>query len=255
MPKNTFTRLFEQVIRQYLRFAIRKSRFVVGFVAVIAIFAISWLVIARPLRLDTDLASLLPKDLPCVTESSRISERVGSIDLLVVAIQSPRPDDNIDFSNEILEKIKSLPDITWAANREDKSYFRDHRLLYLETEDLREIVSRVEKRAAYEKKFLIPSMSLWKMSHLRASIFPIFCVGTRIASSGWERTAWMKSQMTPAGSTTRTTLHLPREILLRSSRGQENSLLISTLPNTWLREWKNSSRRRILIETAICASR
>lgn len=142
----------EKYIERFIRFIIGRPVHVVAAVLLTAVAAAGWLIAFRPLRLDTNFTTLLPDDLPCVVESRRVSKLVGSTDFLYVAIESPVPADNIAFAEEVASRLQALPYIDWVATKEDKSYFRRHRLLYIDTDDLKEVVRRARVRVDYEKQ-------------------------------------------------------------------------------------------------------
>ncbi|MBN2716736.1 MAG: hypothetical protein JXX14_12860, partial [Deltaproteobacteria bacterium] len=143
-------------LSRFVRYTVEKPIQVVLVVLLVTAIAVGWLLIWKPLKLDTNFASLLPDDLPCVVESRRVSRLVGSTDYLYVAIESKNPADNKAFAEDIAARLKALKEIDWVATREDKSFFRQRRLLYLETDDLREIVNRAGDRVRYEKKIANP---------------------------------------------------------------------------------------------------
>jgi hypothetical protein len=146
----------ERLLRLFLRFVISHPWTVVAIFALVTVVAAVWLAVFRPLSLDTNFTTLLPDDLPCVVESRRISELVGSTDHLIVAIESPVAADNVAFAEDIAERLGALPGLDWVSTREDKSFFRERRLLYLDEDDLREIVRRGRDRVEYEKKIANP---------------------------------------------------------------------------------------------------
>jgi hypothetical protein len=145
-----------RLLRVFLHSVVVHPWTVVAAFALVTGVAAVWLAVFRPLSLDTNFTSLLPDDLPCVVESRRISELVGSTDNLIIAIESPVPADNLAFADEIADRLRALPDLDWVSTREDKAFFRDRRLLYLDTADLREIVDRGRERVEYEKKVANP---------------------------------------------------------------------------------------------------
>ncbi|MBN2341153.1 MAG: MMPL family transporter [Deltaproteobacteria bacterium] len=143
-------------LQRFVDFTLQKPVLIVVAVLVLTVISALWLVLFKPLKLDTNFASLLPDDLPCVVESRRVSKLVGSTDYLYIAIESKVPADNKAFADDIAKKLKKLKDIDWVATKEDKSFFRKRRLLYLDTPDLAEIVKRAGDRVRYEKKIANP---------------------------------------------------------------------------------------------------
>jgi uncharacterized protein len=144
------------ILRRYLKFVIRHAGVVTIAVILLATGTAAWLVLASPIKLDTNFTTLLPQELPCVIESKRISELIGSTDYLMVTVQSPVVEDNIAIIEEIAKKLKSFPEIEWISTVQDRSYFRNRRLLYLDTPDLETVLQRAKARLDYEKKIANP---------------------------------------------------------------------------------------------------
>ncbi len=149
-------RFGERQFDSFVQFLLRRPLVPVGIVVLLTAISAFWLIAFKPLRLDTNFTTLLPDELPCVVESRRVSRLVGSTDFLYIAITSPVPADNMAFAQDMAKRLASLPFIDWVTTREDKSFFRRHRLLYLETADLQTIVRRAKARVAYEKKVANP---------------------------------------------------------------------------------------------------
>ena len=146
----------EKYLKKYVHFVVNHPWKLLLTALIVTAGATAWVVLAKPLRLDTSFTTLLPEELPCVREATRTSELLGSTDYLTIAVESPNPEDNREFVEALLPEIQKLPEVTWAAVTEDKSFFRDRLLLYLDTEDLREIVARAKSRVDYEKKIANP---------------------------------------------------------------------------------------------------
>ncbi|MCK9523221.1 MAG: MMPL family transporter [Proteobacteria bacterium] len=143
-----FDRQIERIIRHPIRILVTMALLIAA--------TLTWLLTTSPLSLDTNFASLLPDDLPCVVESKRIAKHVGSTDHLYIAIESASFADNIAVAKQIAAALDALPEIEWVTIEEDKSFFRKHRLLYLDTPDLQQIVDRATERVQYEKKIANP---------------------------------------------------------------------------------------------------
>ncbi len=145
-----------KLLRKYLTVVIAHPWAIVLSIALITAVAATWLIVFHPLKLDTSFTSLLPDDLPCVIESRRTSKLVGSTDYLIIAIDSPVPADNMAFADEIATRLEKWPEIDWVTTNEDKSYFRDRRLMFLDVDDLKKVVRRAKERVDYEKKIANP---------------------------------------------------------------------------------------------------
>ena len=146
----------DKLLRNYCGFVVKKPLLFFLPILLATVLMSVWLLTATPLKLDTDFNTLLPGDIPCVLEAERISKQMGSTDYLIVAVESPVPEDNRAFIDAIVPKISALPEVTWASVGEDKSFFRDHFALYLDTADLEEIVRRAKARVDYEREGVNP---------------------------------------------------------------------------------------------------
>lgn len=146
----------EQLLKRYISLAIRRAWTITLAFVLLAAVAGYWLFAYSPLKLDTDFTTLLPDDLPCVIESRRVSKLIGSTDYLIVAVDSPNVEDNLAFIDDMARKLATLPELEWVSVKQDRSYFRDRRLLYMDKEDLKHIVKRAQARLDYEKKIRNP---------------------------------------------------------------------------------------------------
>ena len=146
----------EKILNRFLRFVIANPALILLAVLFITVGSGTWLFVCRPLSLDTNFTTLLPQDLPCVMESHRISKSIGSTDYLTVSVESPVPEDNRAFIEDIVPRLQAMPEITWVTVNENKEFFRDRLLLYMEVDDLKNVVKRAKNRVDYEKKIANP---------------------------------------------------------------------------------------------------
>ncbi|MFO1518920.1 MAG: MMPL family transporter [bacterium] len=120
----------------------------------ILLFAFS-LYEARHLKLKSDFKELLPENFQSVKDLNRIIDRVGGVGSLVIAVESPNPQDSIRFANDLVARLKQYP--PEFMNRieynisETKKFFEDNKYLYMNTEDLEEIRDRLQRRIQKEK--------------------------------------------------------------------------------------------------------
>lgn len=146
----------KKLLNSYLDFTIRRAWLIVLIFVLMTGGTATWLIVFEPLKLDTSFLTLLPQDLPCVKASRESSRLIGSTDNLIIAVESPNVRDNMAFIDEMAERLKDLPEIYWMSVEEDKTFFRDRRLLYLDVPDLKTIVGRAKDRVDYEKKMANP---------------------------------------------------------------------------------------------------
>ena len=145
-----------RLIRTYLDFTMRRAGSIVAFTLIASAVLAYWLVAYRPLGLDTNFTTLLPQEMPCVVASKRISKLMGSTDHLIIAIDSPSPEDNIAFTDDMAKALREFDELDYVTDRQDTTFFRQRLLQYLEIDDLKTIQKRADDRLKYEKKIRNP---------------------------------------------------------------------------------------------------
>lgn len=133
---------------RYARWAVRHPWTVLaaGLAAcVLAAFA------ARHLRVSSDLAALLPDDTPSVANLRLAAERLGSTDLLYVAVQSPDPDANHRYLDSVASVVSRWPEHPLVLHKLAAGYFVDHALYYVDLADLEAIRENLRRRIEWEK--------------------------------------------------------------------------------------------------------
>ncbi len=93
-----------------------------------------------------DVKELLPSNAQSVLTLNELERRFGGRSYLNITIESPSREANRRFSDALVEGIKKLPNIRSVRNKlgEEKSFFEQHKWLYVDLEDLEEIQERVE---------------------------------------------------------------------------------------------------------------
>lgn len=109
---------------------------------------------ARNMRLDTDITSLMPDGIASVENLEKVVEKTGGYSSIMVVVNSPDPDNNIQFLEDLRESVLQWDWVSSAEYAEDIEIFQQHQLLYVDVEDLREVRSRFGDRIEYEKKNL-----------------------------------------------------------------------------------------------------
>lgn len=110
------------------------------------------LVAARDLRLDADLAELLPASFQSVRDLERLKERFGGIGYVVVVAQGGEPEALRRFADDVAPQLEALPAIRFVEYRRPVEFFERHALYYLDLEDLETIRSRLAAREAWERR-------------------------------------------------------------------------------------------------------
>jgi hypothetical protein len=127
---------------QYARFIERHAgAVIVGFLLLTAFFALS----LRRLELRTSFEDLLPDGQPSVTALHEIVERVGGVGTLNVAIESEDKEASKRFARDLaaalqIRMAKDLHTIDWTM-APVRRFFEKNGVLYLKTEELRELES------------------------------------------------------------------------------------------------------------------
>ncbi len=135
----------EKWVTRYVEFATTKP--VVLLVAAL-VTAVASGFAAKRLRLSTSFSRLLPANTPSVRTAREAQRRVGSTDLLVVALQSNDPKKNAAFAEVLglrLRRMKALGSVLWKI---DRSFFTKNGLLYLDLPDLQALRDSIKRLLA-----------------------------------------------------------------------------------------------------------
>ncbi|MEX2601438.1 MAG: MMPL family transporter, partial [Balneolaceae bacterium] len=136
--------LLRPLIRMNYRYPLIVLLVSVGFAILGASYAVK-------LKIDTDIANLLPKSNPTVHALEQLQETVGSETVMEVAVRSPDFNANIEFAERLMEESLQLYDerrgafyFTRAEFRRETETLRDNALYLATTEELQEIISWLE---------------------------------------------------------------------------------------------------------------
>ncbi|MFH0800450.1 MAG: MMPL family transporter [Pseudomonadota bacterium] len=137
---------------RYLRFA-NRHRWLCCFFAV-ALFAAS-LLVAGGLELRSSLKELLPPNSPAVVWLDRMLDRVGGISVLTVTIESPDPQANMRFADDLTAKVSALPEgeVRYVISNigQIRQFYENNALHYIDLKDLGILYDRVKMLVDYEK--------------------------------------------------------------------------------------------------------
>jgi predicted RND superfamily exporter protein len=111
---------------------------------------------AAQLRLQTDLADLLPRDYVSVRELNRIKEQVGGIGPLLIVITGDDLDQVVRFVLVLADSLERSPRITAVGRGKNAEFLSRNRLLYMELADLQSLHQRLADRVEAEKLRLSP---------------------------------------------------------------------------------------------------
>jgi predicted RND superfamily exporter protein len=133
---------FARGVRRYVDTAFARPWLVL---AVLAAFTALCVWRGTLIRVETDLKRLLPEDADSVVALEAARERRGESDQFVIAVTSPDPLATVQLVDALAERMQQWPEVEWVAVQEDRSFFREHALLYLPVDDLRRIHDNLKR--------------------------------------------------------------------------------------------------------------
>ena len=110
-------------------------------------------------KLETDLVALIPENYQSVQTLNEIKQRVGGVGSLVVLVQSPDFEANRRFAEDLAHELqdeKYETYINFVDYKRDAEFYRKNALLFMETDDLDEILARIDDYIVQEKLKLSP---------------------------------------------------------------------------------------------------
>jgi predicted RND superfamily exporter protein/phosphatidylglycerophosphatase A len=106
---------------------------------------------ARNLRIDADLANLLPKHFQSVQDLERLKVRFGGVGYVVVVGHGAEPEVLERFAEDAAPRLAALEAVRYVDYKRPLQWFKDRALYYMDTEDLLVLQERLEDRANYER--------------------------------------------------------------------------------------------------------
>ncbi len=137
------------------------SRFVHRFVAryyvritliSVLVTAVAVWVIATQWNINSDFRALLPQDSEAAAAMQQVGERVGSGSALFVVVDSPDMEANKRFAADFAEQLREMPSVALAHFHNERDFFDERRLLFLERDDLETLRERIADEIEAEKK-------------------------------------------------------------------------------------------------------
>ena len=134
--------MFEQLVRKYSHAAMRSPvLLLLGY----AVFTALCVFLATKLRLETDLADLLPEDAPSVIARDEARQRTTSTDQFLIAVESTNALANVRFVDALTEALSDWDEVVAFEKEQDNSFYRDRALLLLPVEDLQRVKERLQR--------------------------------------------------------------------------------------------------------------
>jgi len=112
--------------------------------------------LASKLEFKSNFQDLLPDHFSSVKVLKEVTKKIGGIGYVTVIIHTEDIPQGEKYTAAIAKEVEKVPEIRFVDHRVDVDFFKDRMLLYLDTEDLHEILRRFERKRAYEKKMMNP---------------------------------------------------------------------------------------------------
>lgn len=110
-------------------------------------------------KLETDIVALIPENYQSVKTLEEIKQRVGGVGSLTVLVQSPDFEANTRFVEDLARELRGeeyAHYINFVDYKNDVEFYRKNALLFMETGDLDEILTRIDDYIIQEKLKLSP---------------------------------------------------------------------------------------------------
>jgi hypothetical protein len=110
--------------------------------------------IAKGLKLDANITSLMPDGVPSVDNLKEVIAKTGGYSNAMILVESPDPDAAIRYLDDLAARIRDKEWVTSAEYSENTAIFERNKLIYVDQEDLQEMDRRLAERMTYEKEHL-----------------------------------------------------------------------------------------------------
>lgn len=107
---------------------------------------------ARTLKIQADLAGLLPKTFDSVQNVDRFQDEFGEIGYVVVVASAKDSARLKAFADALAPRLAALPDVRYVDHKRPTSFMEDRALYYVATDKLADLRNQIEDRAIWEKR-------------------------------------------------------------------------------------------------------
>jgi predicted RND superfamily exporter protein len=147
MMHQLFKRAIEGLVR---RIVVPHHRSIVAVSLVVTTLS-AWVIVSQ-WNINSNLRVLLPEHSQAAQSMRRVDARVGSSTSLFVVVDSPDMEANKEFARAYAQQLRELPSVALAHFHNDKQFFEDHQLLYLDEETLADLRRHVDSEIEEAKK-------------------------------------------------------------------------------------------------------
>ena len=139
-------RLHEWVSRRVRRLLLRTVAQPVATLLLVALVTAGAVYLGTKLDIRATMEELFPESTPHIKRLKELEKWLGYTSQVKLIIASPDAEANQRFAQDLCNKLSVHPDIQRLECRRDISFFRKNGLLYLELEDLQQILADVKAR-------------------------------------------------------------------------------------------------------------
>ncbi|MDH5547549.1 MAG: MMPL family transporter [Gammaproteobacteria bacterium] len=107
--------------------------------------------VAKQIKLDADLAALLPESFESVQDLDRVKERFGGLGYVILAVSGSSPDQMRRFADDASKLIEPLDTVSFVDYRRPVEFYQDRVFYYLEQGDLDYVYKQLKDRWKWEK--------------------------------------------------------------------------------------------------------
>ncbi len=138
----------KKLIHNYLKFSNKYPFILFGIMILLTVMQIFYL--KDNFHVNSDLQALFDGDNETVKDLKNLSDRIGSIDTLSVVTKADSREINIEFLKKLTEELEKEKMVQYVEFEQDISYLEDRALLFLSTEELQKINSKVQSAISKE---------------------------------------------------------------------------------------------------------
>lgn len=139
----------QRVLGRVSHFSARRPGVALGLALLLTALAIPG---AQRLRLDTDLARLLPEQFQSVRDLKVLEARAGAVGYVVVVLEGGDAEARRAHARHLAPRIAALPSVRYVDFERPVGWFEEHAPYFLAVDDLQTIAARLDARAAWEKR-------------------------------------------------------------------------------------------------------
>jgi predicted RND superfamily exporter protein len=141
------------LITRFLLFLQKTPKLIIVFA-----FALSALCVypISNLRWELDIADLLPKEHSAIIAQDQVYKEFGGWQTLIVLSKSSDSATNVNFIANLAASLEQSALVNLAEYRTEADFYREHKLLYINLQDLETISDRIKNLVAKQKEKLNP---------------------------------------------------------------------------------------------------